>query len=282
MLPVQCLPFPSPQKAMPPGFPRACLPCSPPQEPQLWSISTWMPSAPPWVPTVLTQGLLLRKKVVRGSHRRLCHLLSHSGKKSGRTVDLSVLTVTPWVTKARCDSDGCWHRAQDWDSQGLTSYCFGRCLTVRAWARPVLGGGVRETRNLSDQPLFEGLYPHDSVCWGRGWVVRRWYKAGDLHATDEQPQEEGLETGASLGLLWSRRLLSPYRPCRCLLCPRAHCPHAPTCSSIPSPVLLFMSLYCLLPRAYLLLLHFHPSLSFPCGCLLLPGTPFPPAGVGLV
>lgn len=40
MSPVQCLPFPSPQKAMPPGFPRACLPCSPPQEPQLWSIST--------------------------------------------------------------------------------------------------------------------------------------------------------------------------------------------------------------------------------------------------
>lgn len=37
-----------------------------------------------------------------------------------------------------------------------------------------------------------------------------------------------------------------------------------------------MSLYCLLPRAYLLLSHFHPSMSFPCSCLLLPGTPFPP------
>lgn len=29
---VQCLPFPCPQRAVPPGFPRACLPCSQPQE----------------------------------------------------------------------------------------------------------------------------------------------------------------------------------------------------------------------------------------------------------
>lgn len=40
MSPVQCLPFPCLQRAMPPGFPRACLPCSQPQEPQLWAIST--------------------------------------------------------------------------------------------------------------------------------------------------------------------------------------------------------------------------------------------------
>lgn len=38
-------------------------------------------------------------------------------------MDLSELMVTPWVTKAQSDSDGCWYGAPDWDSQGLTSYC---------------------------------------------------------------------------------------------------------------------------------------------------------------
>ena len=146
--------FPPHKRPCPLGSPEPAFPVHRPKSHSCGPSLPWMPSAPPWVPTVLTQGLLLRKKVVRGSHCRLCHLLSHSGEKSGRRVNLSVLTVTPWVTKARCDSDGCWHRAQDWDSQGRTSYCSRRCLTVRAWARPVLGGGVRETRNLSDQPLF--------------------------------------------------------------------------------------------------------------------------------
>ena len=115
--------FPAHKGPCPLGSPEPAFPVHSPRSHNCGPSLPWMPSAPPWVPMVLTQSLLLRKKVVRGSHSRLCPLLSHSGEKSGRTVDLSELMVTPWVTKAQSDSDGCWYGAPDWDSQGLTSYC---------------------------------------------------------------------------------------------------------------------------------------------------------------
>lgn len=104
-----------------------------------------------------------------------------------------------------------------------------------------------------------------------GW----WHKAGDAHAADGQTQEEGLRTGASPGLcaLGALVLILPL--------PLPALPSSPRCVTPPVPPFLVLScfiicLYCLLPQAYLLLSHFHPSLSFPYGFL-----PLPPQELGL-
>lgn len=121
------------------------------------------------------------------------------------------------------------------------------------------------------------MYLDDSVFWGSGWVVRWWYKAGDLHATDGQACRGG---GArDWGLPRTPVVPAPFVPIPPLpLSALPPGPLPPTPQPAPPFLVLssfIMSLYCLLPWAYLLLSHFHPSLSFPCGCLLLPGTPFP-------
>lgn len=132
-------------------------------------------------------------------------------------------------------------------------------------------------------PFSESLCLCDSVFWGRA----KWWGGGTRLVTP-MPQmgrsrSKGLRTGARAGLLWSRCA----RPHAAAVSPRllsARPPglHCPACPSVPSPYLPLSSASILPPASGLsppVTRPVHPSLSFPCGFLLLSGTSSPSPGV---